>query len=71
MGVEAATSSDEGKTWSAPLRLIDFEVEGGYPSSLQRRDGQILTAYYAAKIQGHDRCHLGVVIWDLERSSKP
>ena len=71
MGVEAATSSDEGKTWSAPIRLIDFELDGGYPSSLQRRDGQIVTAYYAAKIQGHDRCHLGVVIWDLERSLKP
>jgi hypothetical protein len=61
-------SSDEGKTWSDPARIIDWWGDGGYPSSVQLPDGQILTAYYAAKIEGHDRYHMGVVVWDPDRS---
>jgi len=67
-GVEVRTTSDEGKTWSEPVRLLDWWGDGGYPSSVQLPDGQILTAYYAAKIEGHDRYHMGVVVWDPSRS---
>ena len=62
-GVDVRLSDDEGKSWSDPLRVVDFEGDGGYPSSVQRPDGKIVTAYYAAKIKGHSRYHMGVVIW--------
>ena len=62
-GVDVRLSSDEGKTWGEPRRVVDFEGDGGYPSSVQRPDGQIVTAYYATKIEGHGRYHMGVVIW--------
>lgn len=67
-GVEVRTTSDEGRTWSEPVRVLDWWGDGGYPSSVQLPDGQILTAYYAAKIEGHDRYHMGVVVWDPARS---
>ena len=67
--VDARFSDDGGQTWSEPLRVVDFEGDGGYPSSVELPDGQVLTAYYAGKIEGHARYHMGVVIWDPGRSS--
>ena len=64
-------SFDQGRTWSEPVRVLDWWGDGGYPSSVQLPDGQILTAYYAAKIEGHDRYHMGVVLWDPARSLRP
>ena len=63
-GVDVRLSDDEGRTWSDPFRLVDFEGDGGYPSSVQLPDGRVLTAYYARRIAGHDRYHMGVVVWD-------
>jgi len=63
-GVDVRFSEDEGTTWSAPLRVVDFQGDGGYPSSLQLPDGQVLTAYYAERIEGHNRYHMGVVVWE-------
>lgn len=65
-GVEIRLSSDEGQTWSKPIRLLDFQGDGGYPSSVQLPDGNVLTAYYAAGIANHDRYHMGVVTWNPE-----
>ena len=62
-GVDVRLSSDEGATWSEPIRVVHFIGDGGYPSSVQLPDGQVLTAYYARAIEGHDRYHMGVVIW--------
>ena len=63
-GVMAKFSSDEGRTWSAPIRLADSLVlDCGYPSSVQRPDGSIVTAYYSLKTQTHTRYHMAVVIW--------
>jgi hypothetical protein len=70
-GVEVRTTSDEGRTWSEPVRVLDWWGDGGYPSSVQLPDGQVLTAYYAARIEGHDRYHMGVVVWDPTRSLAP
>jgi hypothetical protein len=67
-GVQVKVSKDEGKTWSKPVRLVDFYNDGGYPTSTQLPDGEVLTAYYAQKIKGYDRYHLGVVIWDPEKT---
>jgi photosystem II stability/assembly factor-like uncharacterized protein len=63
-GVDVRFSDDEGTNWSNPIRVVDFESDGGYPSSVQLADGQIVTAYYARRIAGHDRYHMGVVIWN-------
>ena len=63
-GVDVRVSRDEGETWSRPFRVVDFIGDGGYPSSAQLADGRILTAYYARRVQAHDRYHMGVVVWD-------
>jgi Neuraminidase (sialidase) len=63
-GVDVRVSDDEGTTWSEPFRVVDFQGDGGYPSSVQLPDGQVLTAYYAQRIAGHNRYHMGVVVWD-------
>ena len=64
-GVLAKFSSDEGLTWSAPVRLVDsLEQDCGYPSSVQRADGKIVTAYYAKRVLNHERYHMGVAIWE-------
>ena len=67
-GVEVLFSDDEGDTWSGPVRVSDWRGDGGYPSSVQLPDGQVLTAYYARLIEHHDRYHLGVVTWDPKES---
>ena len=67
-GVDVRFSRDEGMTWSEPWRVVDFMDDGGYPSSVQRPDGQVLTAYYARRISAHDRYHMGTVVWDPTRT---
>ena len=65
-GVEAVLSSDEGRTWSDPIRLVELPmVDLGYPSSVQLSDGRVLTAYYAQKGPGYEGYHMGVVVWRL------
>lgn len=65
-GVVARLSADEGETWSEPLSLVNDLIfaDCGYPSSVQMRDGKVLTAYYAASAPDHRRYHMGVVIWE-------
>jgi hypothetical protein len=81
-GVEVRFGDPQGTTWSKPLRVVDWLAkppignpfehakygDGGYPSSVQLPDGQVLTAYYASAIEGHPRYHMGVVVWDPGRS---
>ena len=63
-GVEAKLSADDGQTWGKPFRLADFDpADCGYPSSVQRADGKVVTAYYAQKSHLLDRYHMAVVIW--------
>jgi hypothetical protein len=69
-GVDIRFSADEGETWSEPLRVTDFQGDGGYPSSVQLPDGQVLTAFYASRTASHPGYHMGVVVWD-PRASKP
>jgi hypothetical protein len=63
-GVDVRFSDDEGSTWTEPFRVVDFQGDGGYPSSVQLPDGRVLTAYYARRIVNHDRYHMGVVVWE-------
>lgn len=69
-GVDVRLSDDEGKTWSDPLRVADFQGDGGYPSSVQLPDGQVLTAFYAQRTASHPRYHMGVVIWNAPVGSQ-
>ena len=63
-GVRAKLSSDDGKTWSEPIRLMRSEDgDCGYPSSVQRADGKVVTAYYSRKAPEHDGYHMGVAVW--------
>lgn len=66
-GVDVRFSRDEGRTWNTPVRIADFAGDGGYPASVQRADGQVVTAFYASKTPGHGRYHMGVAIWDPQR----
>jgi hypothetical protein len=68
-GVGARISTDAGKTWGAPMLLVDLEdaTDGGYPSSVQMADGTIVTAYYANRVKSHRRYHMGVVHWHEEQ----
>jgi hypothetical protein len=70
LGVLAKLSEDDGITWSAPLRLANtLDSDCGYPSSVSRADGRIVTAYYAKRVENHDRYHMGVAIWEAPRKS--
>ncbi len=64
-GVAAKLSDDEGRTWSEPITLVDDLVsyDCGYPSSVQRTDHRIVTAYYASGASNHARYHMGTAIW--------
>jgi photosystem II stability/assembly factor-like uncharacterized protein len=64
-GVLAKLSSDEGKTWGEPLRIANtLESDCGYPSSVQRADGKIITAYYSKASINHERYHMATAIWE-------
>ncbi len=67
--VAARISDDEGRTWSEPIRLVDFiGWDGGYPSSVQLDSGEVVTAYYARKTTYCDGYHMGVVKWSPDAS---
>lgn len=73
-GLEAVISSDEGGSWSAPVRLADWNgLDGGYPSSVQRSDGQVVTAFYSSALPGepadsYHGYHLSILVWDPSRT---
>lgn len=65
LGVLAKFSSDEGKTWGEPIRVAHTTTwDCGYPSTVQRADGKLVTAWYAGASAYHARYHMGVAIWE-------
>ncbi len=66
-GTRARISNDQGKTWSREYVLVSDSLnwDCGYPSSVERSDGSILTAHYATA--SRTQLELGVhcmgVIW--------
>lgn len=64
-GVCAKLSSDDGQTWSEPLRLAHTADGGdcGYPSSVQLEDGKIVTAWYSSETPDFKGYHMGVTVW--------
>lgn len=63
--IQAKFSSDEGQTWSDPfvLQTGGGGRDLGYPRTLQRPDGKIVTTYY---FYPHDSMHRRIIatIWD-------
>jgi hypothetical protein len=67
-GVLARLSSDEGRTWGEPLLIARaLESDCGYPSTVQRADGMLVTAWYSKASENHPRYHMGVAIWQWPR----
>lgn len=64
-GVCATFSADDGKTWTDPIRISHTDDGGdcGYPSSVQREDGAVVTAWYSNGSPIHQGYHLGVTVW--------
>lgn len=64
-GIRARTSSDGGTTW-APETILRGDGGGrdvGYPRSVQRPDGKVVTVYYYHDTLLGDR-YIGATIWD-------
>jgi hypothetical protein len=64
-GIRAKLSSDKGKTWSKEIILRDdartWDI--GYPCSVQRPDGKIVTIYYYSNDENPEQ-HIAASIWD-------
>ena len=46
-GIDIRMSDDNGRSWSSPCRLTHLALpDCGYPSTVQLRDGSMVTAYY-------------------------
>jgi hypothetical protein len=64
-GVLARLTTDDGRTWSEPVRIAHtLNLDCGYPSTVQRADGRLVTAWYSKASENHQRYHMGVAIWD-------
>ena len=62
--IEVRQSTDNGKTWGKPKRVITLAGgDQGYPSSAEREDGKIVTVFYAQNSPLHKGYHAGCVIW--------
>jgi hypothetical protein len=64
-GIFARLSSDGGKSWSEPITLRDDGGgrDIGYPRSVQRRDGKVVTVYYFWDEKTGPERYIGATIW--------
>ncbi len=64
-GIRAKISEDMGRTWSGDIILRDDGGGGdlGYPRTVQRPDGKLVTAYYFNDDPDAER-YIGCTIWD-------
>ena len=64
-GIRARLSSDNGETWSPEiiLRQDGGNWDLGYPRTVQREDGNLLTVYYYNNNADAER-YIGGTIWD-------
>lgn len=63
-GIRARISADEGRTWLPEVVIRDdgFDGDLGYPRSIVRPDGKVLTVYYYNGPRGEDRA-IEVTLW--------
>jgi hypothetical protein len=63
--VDVRRSTDNGRTWGEPRRVIALATgDQGYPSSAEREDGKIVTVFYAQGSPLHNGYHAGCVVWE-------
>jgi hypothetical protein len=64
-GLRARLSADDGKTWSSEINLRSDGAawDLGYPRTVQRPDGKIVTVYYFADQPSNERT-IQATIWD-------
>ena len=64
-GIRAKLSGDEGMTWGEEIILRDDggTPDLGYPRTVQRPDGSILTAYYFADQEEGER-YIAATLWE-------
>src|SRR5262245_43522925 len=64
-GIRARLSRDDGRTWGpeVALRSDGGGRDIGYPRSVQRPDGRVVTVYYFHDTPAGDR-HVAATIWD-------
>jgi hypothetical protein len=69
-GIRARLSSDSGETWGEEIILRkDAGVwDLGYPRTMQRPDGKIVTVYYYNDAADQER-YIGATIWDPGKGS--
>ncbi|GEM_PF-475711 len=61
-GEYACISDDQGRTWDVAneIKLTGhFDGDLGYPTSVELKDGSILTVYYQADVKGDKPCLMG------------
>lgn len=66
-GIGVSCSKDGGKNWSRLRAICNFGElkDGGYPTSVQLDNGEIVTHYYASGIPFHERYFVGQVKWNF------
>jgi len=66
-GMRAKISTDEGKTWGPEIILRDDggNWDLGYPRTIQRPDGKLVTVYYYNTAANAER-FIGYTIWDAK-----
>lgn len=64
-GIRAKLSSDNGETWTDDiiLRKDGGNWDLGYPRTVQRPDGKLVTVYYYNNVANAER-FIGATIWD-------
>ncbi len=66
-GIEARVSADGGRSWGAPLRIVELEPgDLGYPATEPGADGTLVTVWYSSGVGVHRRYHVGAAVWRLE-----
>jgi hypothetical protein len=65
-GIRARVSADAGQSWGAEiiLRADGASWDLGYPRSVQRADGRIVTVYYFHAAAGGPERYIAATIWD-------
>jgi putative isomerase len=67
-GIRARISSDAGKTWDNEIHLRDDgrNWDFGYPRTVVRPDGKLVTIYYFTTLK-HKEQHIAATIWNPDQ----